>query len=147
MAARDQQRQERVGRRLLAVQKRGENVAVEMVDGVERLIEGEGERFGGGHADDEAADQAGAARDGDAVNAAQRRAGAAERVLDGCREQGDVLAAGDLGDDAAVFGVEFVLVGGHAGEHVAAVADQGRGGVVARRFDTENQHGRSRVSA
>ena len=77
-----------------------------MVHGVEWFIRCEGERFGAGNAHDEASDQPRSGGDGDAVDFFERRDRALERVFDGRGEQRDVTPAGDLGDDAAVFGVE-----------------------------------------
>ena len=72
MAARNEQREKRIGRRLLAIEEGREDVAVQMIDGVERPVQCEGVRFRGGDADDEAADQARTAGYGDAVEIRKR---------------------------------------------------------------------------
>ena len=143
MAAGDEQREERIRRRLVALEERGEEVAVQMVDRVERQAGRERERFRRGDADDEAADESRPGRDGDAVELAERDAGARQRVVDRRGEQRGVPAGGDLGHDPAVLRVELVLVGRDVREHAHAVAHDGGRGVVARRLDPEQQHLRS----
>ena len=53
----------------------------------------------------------------------------------------EVLAAGELGDDPAVEGVEVDLAGDDGGESLGAVADDGSGGLVAGGLDAEDEAG------
>ena len=71
--ARDEQREKRVRRRLVALEKRREEVAVQVVDRVERQAGRERERLGRRDADDEAADQPGSGGDRDPVELARAR--------------------------------------------------------------------------
>src|ERR1700678_1482382 len=62
--------------------------------------------------------------------------------VDGFAEDWDdleeICAGGKLGDDPAVFAVNFDLGGDDAGEDAFAVGDDGGGGFVAGGFDARN---------
>jgi len=80
--------------------------------------------------------------DGDGVDLVEGEVG----LLEGFAEDGedvlDVGAAGDFGDDAAVFGVEMGLGGDDVAEDFVAVGDDGGGGFVAGGFEAQNKcHG------
>jgi hypothetical protein len=137
----DEQREKRIGRRFLTVEKRSEDVPVQMIDRIKRLTECKSKRFRSRNADDETADESGSARDRNRVEGLEAAAGAVERVFDGGREQRDVLPACNLRHDSTVLGVKRVLIRGHVRKHAAAVAYDSRRGVVARRFDSQNEHG------
>ena len=86
------------------------------------------------------------ARPGPSVTAmASRSAKVTPASRDGGADDGDdgaeVLAGGELGDDAAVVGVDGDLRGDDVGEGFAAGADDGGGGLVAGAFDAEDQAG------
>ena len=124
----------------------GEDVTLKVVDGEERFVEGEGEGFGVGNADEQGAGEAGAGGDGDGVEVLEGEAGLLEGGAgDGLADDGDdvaeVLAAGKLGDDAAVEGVEVDLAGDNGREGVGAMANDGGGGLVAGGFNAEDQAG------
>src|SRR5580700_6759137 len=110
MPARDQQREKWVRRRFRAIEECGEDVAVKMIDRIERLGQRECERLRGRDADDEAADQTGSAGYRNSVEIGERECRALERIFNHGREEGDVTAARDLRNDAAVFRVKRVLV-------------------------------------
>ena len=124
----------------------GVDVAFEVVDGDQRLVEAEGEGFGVGDADEQCAGEAGAFGDGDGVEVGEGDGWPAARWRGhGFADDGDdvaeVLAGGEFGDDAAVVGVERHLRGDDVGEGGGAGADDGGGGLVAGAFDAEDQAG------
>ena len=137
MSTGNEQCEKRIRRFFIAIEKRGKDVSVQVIDGVERLVRREGERFCRRNTDDEAADQAGAARDRDCIDVGKTQLSAAERVVDRCREQRDVLTARDFRDDTAVLRMKRVLIGRHARQHVAAVAHDGGRGIIARGLNPE----------
>ena len=137
VATRCQQHQERRRQRLrLQVQRR--DVAVQVADGDQRQAAREGQRLGGGEADQQRADQAGALGHGDGVDAVESDAGVVQRPLDHGHAQLQVAARGDLGHDPAVAGVQLGLGGDHARQQPSAVVDQRGGGLVAGALDRED---------
>ncbi len=114
------------------------DVGGEVVDAVERLVVCEGERLGGGDADQQRAGQAGAAGHGDRVDVLDAYAGLGVGLLERRDHRLEVGAAGDLGHDAAE---PYVLL--HARrermrEQLGA-ADDADTGLVARRLDPEHK--------
>jgi hypothetical protein len=93
------------------------------------------------HPDQQGARQARADGDRERVHVLEPRPAQGEGLLDGGVEQVDVGAGGDLGDHAAVAGVQALLVGDDVGAHPAAVLDQRDGGLVAGGLDAQDQHG------
>jgi len=114
------------------------DVAFEVVDRDEGLVGGEGEGFGEGDADEERAGEAGAGGDGDGFEIGVLEAGAVHGFADDGGDGAEVLAAGELRDDAAVVGVDE-LAGYDVRQNLAAVADDRGGGLVAGAFDAENE--------
>src|SRR5258706_4585041 len=106
----------------------------------QRFGQGPGEGLGGGYADEETADQAGAVSDGDGVDVIDIAVCGGQRLAQDGEDVFDVGAAGDLGDYASVLGVEFDLAGDDVGAHDAAVFDDGCAGFVAGGFDAEDAH-------
>lgn len=133
------------------VHEDGVDVAFEVVDGKEWFAESEGEAFGVGDADKEGTCEAGAAGNSDGVEILKAEAG--ERFGgfgDGGADDGDdvaeVLAGGELRDDAAVVGVEGDLAGDDVREGFGAVANDSGGGLVAGGLDAEDQAGVDRLA-
>jgi len=96
------------------------------------------------HSGEDAADQPGAGGDRHRVDRAEPDAGGGQRRGGDDVEPLGMGAGGDLGDDAAVGIVQRGLAGDLAGEDGAdrgagAAADQRDRGVVAARFDAEDQ--------
>ena len=81
------------------------HVPDEVVHGVQRLAEGEGEGLGRPDADHEGAGETGAARDGDGIQFVQRDVRLGECRVQGRHERLEVRARRDLGHDTAVAGV------------------------------------------
>ena len=119
----------------------GVDVAFEVVHAEEGQAGGEGKALCGVDADEQRAGEAGAVRDGDAVELGQLDSG----VLQGPADHGDygeeVLPGGGLGDDAAEVGVEIGLGGDYVGHYAATVLDDGYGGLVAGGLDAQDPHG------
>lgn len=102
-----------------------------MIDGDERLAEGEGECLGAGEPDEERADEPRAVANGDGVELVEGDSGVGESAADGREEALGVGAGGDFGDDAVILRVQVVLAGNDRGEHAAGADDHRRGGLVA----------------
>ena len=88
----------------------GVDVAFQMVDRDQGFAEAERKGFGIGDAHQQGSGEPGTAGDGDGVDAPERDAGLLLGGLsNGCTHHGydvaEVLAAGELGDDAAIVGV------------------------------------------
>ena len=115
------------------------DVAFEMIDGDEWEVVGEGESLGVGDADEKRSGEAGAGGDGDGVEIGEREAGFGERGADDGNNGAKMLAAGELGNDAAVAGVGGDLRGDDGGERARSALDDGRGGFVAGGFDAEDE--------
>ena len=90
------------GSSAFGLEKRRGDVAVQVIDGRERQLVRRGERLRGREADEQRRDQPRAAGDGDELDVGQPDAGAGERVVDDVADQLEVVARGDLRDDAAV---------------------------------------------
>src|SRR6266699_7137942 len=76
----------------------------------------------------------------DAVEIAQPHPRLRERPANDGHDHLEVAARGELGHDAAVGGVDIVLGGDDAREHLAPAVEHGGGGLVARRLDAEHDH-------
>ncbi len=94
----------------------GVDVALEVVDGDERLAECVGESLGVTDADEQRAGEAGAFGDGDGVELRHGDTGFAEGGIDDGDDGAEVFARGELGDDASVGGVDGDLRGDHVRE-------------------------------
>jgi poly(A) polymerase len=123
----------------------GVNVAFEVVDGDQRLVEAEAEGLGVGDADQQRACQARAFGDGDGVEVGEgdwmagRSAGAGHSFANDGNDVAEMFAGGELGHDAAVVGVERHLRGYDVRERGGAGTNNSGGSLVAGAFDAENQ--------
>ena len=104
----------------------GVDVAFEVVDGDEGLVEAEGEGFGVGDADEEGAGEAGAVGDGDGVEVGEGDTWPWQGGADDGDDGAEVLAGGEFGDDSAVVGVEGDLRGDDVGEGFGAARGRRR---------------------
>ncbi len=118
-------------------------MGLDMIDTDEGLAEGPCEGLGRGDADEEGADEAGAVADCDGVDHAKAEPGLRERLADHGDDGFDVGAACDLGDDAGVLLVQRVLAGDDAGADTHARLHDGGGGLIAGRFDAEDEDARA----
>ena len=138
VAAGDQQQE--VGKVDCVGQPRGQGMPFEVVDGDKRFGVRRGDRLGGHHADDDAADQSRAACRGDAVEIAERDAGIGHGARDDAVEIVEVGARGDFRHDAAIRPVLVELRQHDVGQDRPVVANDRGGGFVAACFDAENDH-------
>ena len=113
-------------------------MGLEVMDGDEGFAVRPGECLGRLDAHQEAADEAGAARDGDGLDVVPGSAGLFESRVDHRQAGFEVLARGDLRDDAAEAGVEFGLARDEIDGGSAFAVDQRTGGLVAGGFDAED---------
>ena len=116
-------------------------MAFEMIDGDEGKVVGEGESLGVGDADEKRAGEAGTGGDGDGVEIGEGEVGFSERGADDGNDGAEMLAAGQLRNDAAVARVGGDLRGDDGGKSARAALDDGRGGFVAGGFDAEDEAG------
>ena len=100
--------------------------------------------FGGGQADDHAADQARAGGGGDRRKLREADACFLHRAFDNAVEQVDMGAGGDLRHNAAERGVLLGLrthdIGKNSPRPNARALDHGGGGFIAGRLDPQHQH-------
>ena len=127
-------------------EERREEVGFEVVDPHHRHAPSHGQGLGLGHADQQRPDEPGTMSHGDAVDSATGviRSGLLEGVGQDRGQQLDVGPAGQLGDHAAVAGVQVDLAGDHRRDDGGAVVDDRRGRFVTGGFDTEDPADRTR---
>ena len=126
-------RLERVG-----LEEVGGDVALQVVDRDQRQAPRRGQRLRRAHPDQEGPDQARARGHGDGLDVLERGIRLGQGVFDNRNRELEVMARGDLGDDAAEARVRLGLRGDRVGENPAAVQNRGAG-VVAGSLDSENQ--------
>ena len=117
-----------------------QRVALEMVDGGKGQGVCRRDRLGRHDANDDAADQAGAAGCGDAVKFAEAEAGIGHCLRDDAVEVVEMRAGGDFRHDAAIGTVLVELRQHDVRQNRAIVAYDRGGGFVAAGFDAENNH-------
>ena len=122
----------------VGVQDVGRDVSDEVVDGVQRPLERDGERLRRADAHHECSGETGTARHGDRVDLGQRDACLGERGLDRRLQRFEVRSGGDLGHDPAVAGV-LVHAARDGVAQQRATADDPDAGLVAARLDPEHQ--------
>ena len=111
---------------------------LDVIDGDEGLIQGEGQALGRGNAGQQRPHQTGAIGYGDGVH---RPEGQARPVQGFADEGGDgfhMAAGGHLGHDATVFLVQRDLGGGSLAEKLPTVPHDGDGGIVAGGFQGQD---------
>ena len=147
VAAGDQQRaqilRQRDGRPATLRQRRrleqpDADVRHQVVDRVQRLAGGDGERLGRAHPHHQRAGQPGPGGDGDGVHVLQRHAGVGQRLPQGGDEGVEVGAGGDLRDHPAEADV-LLHRGGHGVGQQGGAADDADAGLVAGGFDAQHQ--------
>jgi hypothetical protein len=115
-----------------------------MVDRDQRRIVHHCDRFGGGEADDDAADQAGTRGGRDRRQLGVAHAGLLHRAVDDAVEHIDMGARRDLRHHAAEGGMLLGLrthdIGQNAARPVAQALDHGGCGFIAGGLDSQHQH-------
>jgi hypothetical protein len=126
-------------------------MALEMIDGEEGLVVGEGQRLGRHHPHHHAADQAGAAGGGDAIERGEIEPGGRKSLLDQPVDTLEMGARGDFRHHAAEAAMLGQLAIDHIGQDPAerSIArgaadsrrlDDGDGRFVAARFNSHHTH-------
>jgi small subunit ribosomal protein S21 len=146
VSARDEQCDERKIRRGRGEQRR-EEVSFEVVQADGRHLKRIGEPVRRAGADEKRSGEAGAFGISDGVDVRYREARAAEDFACERHEAADVVARRELGDDAAVVGVHRHLRVQRVREEPFAGVVECHPRLVARGFDTEDDHARGRRKA
>jgi hypothetical protein len=138
-------------RQLAMLQDERLDVAGEVMDRHERNAVRPGDRLGEGHADEQRAHETRPLRDRDRAEVRPRHGSLRERALHDAANVAQVLAGGQLGDDASPLAVDGVLRSDHVRleqprlRRIAGLGDNGRRRLVARCFDSQEIHGAPRV--
>jgi hypothetical protein len=111
------------------------DVAVEMVDRHERKAARPRERLRRGEPHEQRADEPGSLRDGHGLEVVEACLGLREGLLHHRRDELEVPPRRDLGDDAAVTGMQLCLRGDDARTDLALDGHERCGGLVAGRLD------------
>ena len=82
------------------------DVTLKMIDGDQRLAQGEGQRLGVGHTDQQCSRQAGAFGDRDGIEIGEADAGFGQRGADDGNDVAQMLAGGEFRNHAAVRSVD-----------------------------------------
>ncbi len=116
------------------------DVAFDVVYGDERKAAGEAQRLGVGEPDQKRPHQARPHRGGDGGQIFELRTGAFQRLAHHRHDGPQMLARGQLRNDAAILAVGAHLRGDHGREYDFAIFYHGCRGLVARGFNAENAH-------
>ena len=140
VAARDQQGHERP-RQIRALQKRREEMALQMVDADEGHAPGERVGLGRRESDQDRSDQSRPAGHGDPENRGIEgvEPGVGERSANDRSDRRHVGATGQFRNDPAEGPVLVDRGLDHRGEDVELLVDDGGGGLVTTRLDSEDQ--------
>jgi hypothetical protein len=122
-----------------AGQHRGVDVAPQVVDSGQGPVPGRGQSLGHAHADEQAADQARAAGHRQLVEVGGSDACPLEGEVEQLGQALEVVAGGELGDDAAEVPVQVDLRVDDVGQDLATVLDDRDGSLVAGRLDAEGE--------
>ena len=120
----------------------GMDMPFDVVHADQRQLVYERQRLRVCDADQERSDQAGTLRDGNRLKIFEPRPGLFERQTDGGHDGAQVLARGEFGNHAAVFGMRRNRRTHHRGTNARAILDNSRSGFVAGGFNAENTDGR-----
>ena len=144
VTARDDDRNERkhrLGRlRTVGVAKpRRVDVALEMVDPDQRPVVDPRKRLREVDPDEKRAGEPGSVRDGDRPDVVPRHARVGPRFVEHGHDPANVRSRGDLRDDPARWRVQRDLRRDDVGQDARLAVDDGDAGLVARRFDREDE--------
>ena len=140
VAARDQQRHVREGRRV-GLERGREQVTLQMMHPHRRQPPGGSERAGERGPGQQRADQARAGRVGDAVEVGRTGIGVAQHPVDERQQALDMVPRGELGDHPAVDAVQFHLREERMRQQPPPIVEDGGGGLVAGGFEGKDAHG------
>jgi hypothetical protein len=124
-----------VGGLVAAAQEHGQDVADEMVHADEWLARSPSDPLCSLQSDEERTDQPGPMGDGDAVDVRDRHSSLRESRPNDGADASQMIARGQLGNDASVGCVKLDLRVDDIGQDAAAVVHDRSGGFVTRRFN------------
>ena len=110
-----------------------------MVDRDQRLAGGNRQSLAGEQGDHHPADQPRPGGGGDGIDLADRDIGLGQHLADQPGQDFDMGARGDFGHHPAERAMRLILPDHRLGEDLPVAADQRRGAVVARGFETEDE--------
>ena len=116
-----------------------EDMAFEMVDTDERLVERKGQGLGRRDADEQCADESRSVRHGDLVDVRERHTGLADGLIDDGHDVDDVLARSDLRHDTAKLLVNGNLRRDDVRQDRAAAAQHGSRRLITARLNAQSQ--------
>ncbi len=122
-----------------ALDPRGIEVSLVVMDTEEGDIQGEGQRLSAFESDQQGGGKARSLSRGDRVQCLRLDTCFLAGRFDGGEEVFEVFPCGQFRHDTAVFGVDLKLCG-DAVRHQAAVDDDGRAGFIARTLEGEDVH-------
>ena len=128
-------------------QQNGVNVPFQMVDGDERLPQGECQRFGVSDAYQQCPRQARTLGYGDGFEIGEADAGFVQCGADHWNDVAQMLARGEFWDHTAVGSMDGNLRCHNARQYAMAALHHGGGGLITGAFDSENQAAAGVISA
>ena len=120
------------------LEQHGVDVAFEVVDGDQRLVEGEGQRLGVADADQQSSGEAGTLGYGDGIDGVVGVLGFGQSLTHDGHDGAQMLARSQFRHDAAVGLVSRDLRGHDVGDELLARAHHGGCGLVAGTLDAED---------
>ena len=126
--------------RFVATQPVGVDVRFEMMGRVKRNVVKNGGSAGGEGADKKGADEAWGMSDGNGVNVGPIELSVSEGLVKDGVDGFDMRTSGNLGNNAAVGGMNIDLRNDDVGKNAVAIFDDGRCGFVTRTLNSKNAH-------
>ena len=126
--------------RFVATQPVGVDVRFEMMGRVKRNVVKNGGSAGGEGADKKGADEAWGMSDGNGVNVGPIELSVSEGLVKDGVDGFDMRTSGNLGNNAAVGGMNIDLRDDDVGKNAVAIFDDGRCGFVTRTLNSKNAH-------
>ena len=126
--------------RFVATQPVGVDVRFEMMGRIKRNVVKNGGSAGGEGADKKGADEAWGMSDGNGVNVGPIELSVSEGLVKDGVDGFDMRTSGNLGNNAAVGGMNIDLRNDDVGKNAVAIFDDGRCGFVTRTLNSKNAH-------
>ena len=114
------------------------NVGMQMIDGNQRQVCGQGQGFGRDDADQQGPRQPGGVGHGDCIQIVQFNRCRFQRLVDHGNDSLDMGSSGDLGHDSVKLPVQFILGRDDAAENLSVGVDNRCRSFIAGRFNAEN---------
>lgn len=126
--------------RFVATQPVSVDVGFEMMSRVKRDVVKNGGSAGGEGADKKGADEAWGMSDGNGVNVGPIELSVSKGLVEDGIDGFDMRTSGNLGNNAAVGGMNIDLRNDDVGKNAVAIFDDGRCGFVTRTLNSKNAH-------